>query len=165
MSMPSRPLLEGHVEPDDSEGWREEIRRLNRQVVRLNEELEELRDAKEQARKAQRVLAQLRRQLEPQYRSMQALFGELDSAGIEASDATASISTRVAGVWDSWKSKLGGKQAEFIQAMLEHGHPMTSEQLRVATHTGRSTVPQIIYKLNTLGLINKNNGKISLKEL
>jgi hypothetical protein len=165
MSTPSRPLLEGHVELDGSEALQDEIRRLNRQVVRLNEELEELREAKQQARKAQQVLAQLRRQLEPQYRSMQALFGELDLVGVQADDAGTSVPSRVTGVWESWKSKLGGKQAEFIQAMLEHGHPMTSEQLRVATHTGRSTVPQIIYKLNTLGLINKNGGKYSLKEL
>ena len=62
------------------------------------------------------------------------------------------------------EAKLGGKQAEFIQALLEHGE-MSAIQLKIATRSGQQTVYDTIHKLNKLGLINKNGGKFSLKEL
>lgn len=159
MSTPSRPLLGEYVDPaDDSAELRRRIARLSAQ---LEDARAETREAQNKSKNAMRALQNLQRQLAPMYNALRAVFGEFELIG--SSDDVPS--QRVSGVWDSWKSKLGGKQAEFIQAMLDHGHPMTSEQLRVATHTGRSTVPQIIYKLNTLGLINKNGGKFSLKEL
>jgi len=160
--MPDRPLLEAWVEPDDSAELRRKIARLEEGLHHCQTQLE---NTKRDFSAAQRSLATLRHQLQPLYNALRMVFGELDAAGVDSVTPTASgPSARVAGVWESWKTKLGGKQAEFIQALLEHGE-MTAVQLKVATHTGTSTVPQVIYKLNHLGLINKNGGKYSLKEL
>lgn len=159
-----QPLLEAGTPPRDEQDY--EL--LRRKVQRLEDEAHDLRDALKEARQsagaALRSQAKLRQQLEPLYTALRMVFGELETLTGTA-ETGASTTPRESAVWESWKRKLGGKQAEFIEAMLEHGHDMTAEQLRVATHTGRSTVPQIIYKLNQLGLINKNGGKFSLKEL
>ena len=66
-------------------------------------------------------------------------------------------------VWESWKSKLGGLPARFIEALEVHG-PMTRTQLRIAVGYASSRVADTIYKLNCAGLIDKANG-ISLKEM
>ena len=157
--MSTRPLLEGQIEVDETPA-------LRRQIERLKQEIESLRDALTEARAQgdiERRAAAAKRTLKPLYGFMRALFDELD--GFEEDAGSTALPQRVSAVWDSWISKLGGKSAEFIKAMLEHQHPIILQQLRVATHTGRSTVPQIIYKLNQLRLINKENGKYSLKQL
>ena len=158
--MPDRPLLEAYIAPDDSGELRRKIAYLE---AELTQSQAQLRGTKQELLVTSRGLAALRHQLEPLYNALRMVFGELDNAGVSGVE-TAGPSPRVASLWESWKSKLGGKQAEFIQALLEHGE-MTAVQLKVATHTGTSTVPQVIYKLNHLGLINKQGGKYSLKEL
>jgi hypothetical protein len=67
--------------------------------------------------------------------------------------------------WDTWISKLGGKQGEFIRALLDHG-AMTREQLRISTHSGSSTVDLVLRKLKELSLITKSgDGRWQLKQL
>ena len=161
----SQPLLEGHfVEPE------EEVSKLKQRIRKLEMDLQTAIESRHEAVRQldawRKPVNNLRNALSPLYKSLRHLFGEMEEIPDDAPVASVSVSSpRASAIWDSWKQKLGGKQAEFIQALLEHGHPMTSEQLRVTTHTGRSTVPQIIYKLNSLGLINKHDGKYSLKTL
>lgn len=154
----AQPLLEGNVDNRDEliEHLQGEVKTLTRDLLLAKAEAARERRANTAA------VSVLRNQLLPFYQALKSLFGELDK--FDTVDASP-VAAKSSAVWETWKRQLGGKQAEFIQAMLDHGHEMTSEQLRVATHTGRSTVPQIIYKLNQLGLINKNGGRFSLKEL
>jgi len=151
------------IEPqqDTSAELRREIRRLERE---LDSTTEALKNSLKLQKESQRALISLRRQLAPWYSALREVFGELDDAGI--SDSSPSIdnsNSKTNSAWDIWKSKLGGKQADFIQAMLDHGE-MTSQQLRVATHSGSSTVPMVLSKLIQLGLVRKNGGRYSLKE-
>jgi hypothetical protein len=156
----SQPLLElpGH-EPqrDDSE-------LLRRKIQRLEDDLRDAREAVADERKrsanAFRSMAALKQNLQPFYRALQMIFGELE----EVSEVGGGTSSPSREKWEIWKRKLPGKPAEFIEALLEHGE-LNSAQLKSLTHSGTSTVPQIIYKLNSLGLINKNGGKYSLKDL
>jgi hypothetical protein len=163
--MSSRPLLGEYVDPDEEKAaLRRKIQHLEGTVADLRESLQV---SQEQGRASLHALNALRHQLEPLeplHNALRLVFGELDVAGVGAASSQNGVPQRVASVWESWKQKLGGKQAEFIQALLEHGE-MSAVQLKVATHTGTSTVPQVIYKLNQLGLINKNGGKYSLKQL
>ena len=71
---------------------------------------------------------------------------------------------KVSKVWKSWQEKMPGFPAKFIEVLLEHGE-MTVPQLKIAAHCGSNTVYGVISKLHGLGLINKNGGKYSLKEL
>ena len=152
-------LLEGQADTRDETilNLQIEKRNLSLEIQRLNSELDAAR------RENAKTISALRRQLTPLYQALRIVFGEMDAIG-EDTRENAAVNPKVSAVWESWKQKLGGKQAEFIQALLEHGS-MTAIQLKVATHTGTSTVPQVIYKLNTLGLIDKNGGKYSLKQL
>jgi hypothetical protein len=159
------PLLESGNEPvaQDFEGLQRENLFLRQDNANLREQVKEIRDEADREHKATlRGVGELRRQLSPLYRALQAVFGELDVFADEG--PTPAASPKVSAVWESWKQKLPGKKAEVIQALLDHGE-MTIPQLRVATHSGQQTVYDVTSALFRLGLLNKNGGKYSLKQL
>jgi hypothetical protein len=160
----SQPLLEGRVEADESEGLRRRIIELESDLMHRDADL---RKAHGEVESMGRALALLRRQLEPLYTALRVVFGQLDAAGVAPENPCqepVGREVKASPVWESWISKLGGKSADFIRALLEHGE-MTSVQLRVVTHSGQQTVYDVTSKLNKLGLLNKNGGKYSLKQL
>lgn len=114
----------------------------------------------------------LRQQLSPLYRALQAVFGELDAAGVTDSAAPAAAAgvpqagpdARVTAVWESWKSRLPPACGKIIDALLLHNE-LTQAQLKVAAKLGTSTVSDAVWKLNKAGLINKNGRRVSLKQL
>lgn len=139
-----------------------ELREENKRLARA------LQDANLRADRAgedsTRALAALRKQLSPLYRALQAVFGELDAAGIGDTAPVGNGDPRVSAVWDSWKSRMGGSYAKVIDALLTHGE-LNTQQLSVVVGLHRTTIPALIHKLNKNGLINKNGGKFSLKPL
>lgn len=154
-------LIEGNVEdPQET------------RIADLEQENEDLRQQvsalKFQVGDAQRQSAQsltnLRKQLSPLYRALQNVFGELDKAGVAdvAMDGGV-LPPRVSAVWESWKQRLGST-SKLIDALLLHGE-MNTQQLSVTTGFHRTTIPAHIFKLNKNGLLNKNGGKFSLKQL
>lgn len=165
-------LLEGAVLPTDDP----EIERLKAENRQLRRDAD---DAKVEARRAredaERALSALRRQLSPLYRALQMVFGELDAAGVtdigtntgapQAAAAAPGVDARVAAVWASWKQKLGATVAKGIDALLLHGE-LDTQQLAIAAGLDKRTITNtVIYKLNQAGLINKNGGRFSLKQL
>lgn len=106
-------------------------------------------------------LSGLRTSLTPLYQALQQIFGDFEGLDIRAEE---SAKPQVSAVWDSWKTKLGGKTAEAIDILMLH-RSLTAGQLRLHLHCATDYVYQVISKLNVNGLINKQGGKISLKEL
>lgn len=154
------PLLNGEV---IQEGEDPQIERLRNRIEELEGELEVSRvEARNAKRGAERAVSALRQQLSPLYQALRAVFGEMDAVIPESNNGSGPQAK--SDVWEKWKRQLGGKPAEFIAAMQEHGE-MTIPQLRVATHSGQQTCYDVTSKLNKLGLINKNGGKYSLKSL
>lgn len=156
-------LLEGAVEPlEDSrlDDLTEEVRELRRELSQAKAETALAK------RDAGRALSALRKQLGPLYQALRMVFGELDAAGVDdgVSDAESqSADPRVAAVWASWKSRMGSA-AKIIDALLLH-REMNTQQLAIATGLHRTTIPALIHKLNKAGLLNKNGGRFSLKQL
>ena len=165
----SRPLLgeyagEQPQHSDDTAKLHKRIKELESEVHALREQVRERGD---RLYACERPMQMLRKELSPLRNAINAIFGELDAAGIgenQQQDFSSSGNSRVNAIWNSWIQKLPGKKAEFIRALLEHGE-MTAVQLKIATHTGTSTVPQVIHQLKDLGLIEKNGSKYSLKPL
>lgn len=161
-------LLEGEVE-DPRE---DEIRELRAEIDRLNRALLESGIKITRAREdAERAMGMLRKQLSPLYRALQAVFGELDAAGVSDSHVEAQASStgglhdsRVVAIWNQWKSRLGGQCAKIIDVLMLQ-QDMNSTQLAIAIGTRRQNIPNLIFKLNKAGLINKNGGRFSLKAL
>lgn len=154
-------LIDGVIEPDDeTHALEQEIRALRQELVTVRQE------AQQAKREAARALVTLRQQLSPLYRALQAVFGELDAAGAgDLADApSAPVNPRMSAVWESWKSRLGVGPAKCIDALLLHGD-LNTAQLAIATGYHRNTVPQYVSALNTAGLINKRDGRFSLKAL
>jgi len=163
-----QPLLEANVGGQDRDArlerltqdniaLRDDLSEARRTINALESDLEAVRSANTRAVQA------LRRQLMPMYRALQALFGELDAVAPEGIPEAGN--PKVAAVWQSWITKLPGKRAEIIKALLEHGE-MTVAQLRVATHSGTQTIYENVSKLRALGLIvNTGQGRYSLKSL
>lgn len=155
-------LLEGiHVPETDAQ----ELSDLRGEVRVLRAELSNAkRDLAYAQRESAQALGALRKQLAPLYRALQAVFGELDAAGVDESAPLSSASPRTSAVWESWKSRLPGGPAKIIDALLLHNE-MNTQQLAIATGVHRNSIPAMIYKLNKAGLLNKNGGRFSLKAL
>jgi hypothetical protein len=153
------PKLLEAGEPDETQLLRERVEELEEE---LRIEHAKVLEARSHSANASKALMRLRSQFQPWYTTLKMLMGELDGAGV---DGSGEVSTPQANAkWESWKRKLGGKQAEFIDALLEHGE-MTGAQLKVACKCGQQTVYDTIAKLNKAQLLDKNGGKFSLKEL
>ena len=154
--------IEGQVEDPEVESLRAEVRSLRSELVRVRA------DATRASQESTRALALLRKQLTPLYRALQAVFGEIDAAGVGEGvgeeTGNRSENPRVSTVWQSWKSCLGGRKAQVIDALLVHGE-MNTTQLAIAIGCNRNTIPNLIFELNKAGLLNKNAGRFSLKQL
>lgn len=164
-------LLEGEIVPDVDP----EIERLQVANRQLRRDLDDARLETRRAREdADRALSALRRQLSPLYRALQMVFGELDAAGVTdtpsvaaGASAAATVNSgdpRVQAVWEKWKSHLPGYPARIIDALLIHGE-MNTAQLAIAAGCKRQRISEGMVKLNKAGLINKNAGRFSLKQL
>lgn len=142
---------------DEITALESEVKRLRRELVIADTEI-----AKAKA-ESTRALNALRKQLSPLYRALQAVFGELDEAGIGDAPISSDENPRTRAVWNNWKSRMGSA-AKIIDALLLHGE-MNTQQLAIATGYHRTTIPAMIFKLNKAGLLNKNGGRFSLKQL
>lgn len=164
-----KELAQDNANPPNSHDSRDQmIADLERDISRLRRELAEARAETASVRSDNaRAIGTLRQTLSPLFTGLKVIFGEMESiapdSGNGQTPAAQPDNSKLA-VWRSYQQKLGGKKSEFIGAMLEHG-AMTAEQIRVVTHTRRSTVPQVIYELKKLGLVVKDGNKYSLKEL
>ena len=146
-----------------------QIAELKAEVRRLSREVTEARaDAESAHRETARALTELRRQLSPLYRALQMVFGELDAVGVDdvhhAAAPPSAGNPRTSAVWESWKSRMQGAPAKVIDALLLH-QDMNQQQLCIATGIPRGSMTNVISRLNKAGLLNKNGGRISLKQL
>ncbi len=156
-------MTKGLLESGTSQSQYDEESLLKR-IAKLEEELRVLKEALEAQRERNsgilRSHARLRQILDPLFSGLRAVYGELQEGNSTDPARPAQSSDK----WEVWKRKLGGKQAEFIQALLEHGE-MTGAQLKIATRSGQQTVYDTIHKINQAQLLKKDGGKYSLKEL
>jgi len=153
----AQPLLEGKVEHDDRDLI---ISGLRSHVRELQEEL--------QAEKGKNIgidsgVKHLREALRPVYNGLRQIFGEMDAMGVGDEPERVSSSKKSA-VWESWKNKLGGKTGSAIDILLIHGE-MSAQQLRIHLKCGNEYVYKVITNLSNANIINRRDGKISLKEL
>jgi hypothetical protein len=153
----AQPLLEGKVEHDDREliisGLRARVRDLEGEL-----QTERLKNVGIDS-----GVKHLREALTPVYNGLRRIFGEMDGMGISAEPERAA-SPKASAAWESWKHKLGGKAAEAIDILMVHGE-LNAVQLRLHLHCGQNYIYKVISQLNVAGLLKKNGGKISLKEL
>ena len=148
------------------------LRELTEENARLRDQIDDLEgQLRKERRKGEAVesgAAELRKILEPLYQGLGMIFGQIEAMGVSASSsgtsAGAEVNPRTKAVWDNWKQKLGEGPAKIIDALLLH-REMNTQQLAIATQYHRTTIPALIFKLNKAGLLNKNGGRFSLKEL
>jgi len=169
----------GDIIDADIDPRQDRIDDLERQVAKLRGELSDARHELTRVREnTNRALTALRQQLSPLYRALQRLFGELEDAGVPDGPAAWSgpppagtgatsagaIDPRTAAIWETWKSRLGLGCAAVIDALLLQPN-LNTTQLAIAIGKNRNTIPNLIYKLNQAGLIDKNGNRFSLKQL
>lgn len=152
----SQLQLSGNVDNRD-----EIIEALEARVGDLEQQLSKL----ELARKLEaRAFTSLRQQLLPLHQVLLGVFGKLDALDLNDVEPVTGARGRTSAVWESWKQRLGASAAKCIDALLTHGE-LNTQQLAIVVGLHRTTLPAIIYKLNKAGLINKNGGRFSLKQL
>jgi len=148
-------LLDGLVDNRD-----DTIARLRAELDEMNEGL---RREIQKVRQIEAGVKELRTVLNPLYQALRHIFGEIDAMGVSEGAGT-QVNSRVSAAWDQWKQKLGGQPAKAIDILMVHG-AVTQTQLRVLIGCANGSIAGIVCVLNKAGLINKNGGKISLKEL
>lgn len=165
--------LTGVPSPKDQvESLRQELFAKNRQLNERDDEnaslREEIRRLERDKKAMETGLVNLRSLLAPLHNGLKMVFGEFDGLDIPnmapQGSQPDSVDPRKQKVWDSWKEKLGGKAAETIDVLLLHGE-MNTAQLRVHLQCNKDYAYQVVSKLYTAGIIKKNGGKISLKEI
>jgi hypothetical protein len=143
-----------------------EIDRLERELKAAREEIASLRQALtdniNESADFHRGLNEFRDSVRPIFDGLCRVFGQLDR--IPAVGVVEQASPKANAAWESWKQKLGGQAAKAIDALLLHG-ALTQVQLRIHVGCANGSTPGIVSQLWKAGLINKNGGKISLKEL
>jgi hypothetical protein len=147
----------------------QELYNRNRQIsdaeTRIADLEAELVRERAKSRQVERGAQQLRSVLSPLYQALGAVFGEMDAAGMDDSSPVPTPGKSPSPVWESWKSRLGGASSRIIDILLMHGE-LNQEQIRIHIGTNRKqTIYDAIAKLNKAGIINKRDGKVSLKEL
>ena len=149
---------------------RDRVAELQRENETLKTQVRDLNSALSEARirisSLEAGTGRLRAALTPLYGALQHVFGDLDDMGVEMPNAPANsgIDSRQKAIWDSWKQKLDPQAGKAIEALLTHG-ALNQTQLRIHIGCAKGSVPGIVFRLNKAGLIDKNGGKISLKEL
>lgn len=150
------PQLSGQIYVDETNDG-QEIARLKRQVSQLDEALRLKRLECDQILFGVRGL---QRVLEPFRKYILAVFGELDSFGLQDQDAPSAVSSR----WDHAKKQLGGKHAVFIELLQAHG-TMNITNFTTLGRCAKPTAYSILEKLTNAGITEKvDRGKWGLKE-
>jgi hypothetical protein len=140
---PGRVLF--HRTDNEVKMLREENAKLRESVVTMQHELNETRS---------RVDA-IRKQLEPEFRSMQRLFGDL-----AADDSNPTID---ASVYEPWKQRLGVGPGKIIDALIQRDGALTRIQIRTLCGMARRTFQNYLARLNANGLIEKDGDLIRLR--
>lgn len=151
----SQLLLEGQVDDRDTiiAGLRQQLR----------EAREELAHERRKNGASEAGVAKLRKVLTPLYTALQHIFGEIDGMGVEE-QGDQPVPVGKSAVWESWKSKLPSGEARAIDALLLHGS-LTVAQLRIHVGCASRTAQNIAVSLKGKGLVTRENGKITLKEI
>lgn len=140
----------------------DDVASLHRKIQRLEGDLRLKMDQLEQSEArttiAQRVLSRLRKQLQPQYESLQALFGELDQAGAVAESVVGTAGQPIpASRYDAWKQRLPPACGKVIDALLTQ--PLTQSQLETYCKMHFNTVRNSLLTLKSNSIVEKDSDK------
>lgn len=135
------------------------IRELEQEVERLKFERDQaIAQAKFAERQAGNSVAALRKVLSPLFQALRGIYGEMDAIAPDQLSAAQNGDPR----WDSWKERLPGRPAEFIDLLLVHGS-MSVKQFMAAAHCRKDAVYSTVSKLGQAGVVINNGGRYSLR--
>lgn len=144
---------------DRAEALQRELYQRNRE---LNEAQKQLRQERLKTATIEAGVRELRGVLTPLYQALQHIFGEIGA--MDLADGSPPMRAHQSTAWELWQRKLPGLPAKAIEVLLAHGE-LNRTQLRIQLGCATRSITDVVYKLNQAGLINKNGGKISLKQL
>ena len=161
--MSTRPLLSNG--PTTMPRPDEDYRILQRRVEQLEDELaqEKLRtqEARNQSVRVHRAQARLKQQLSPLYQAIRGIMEDLPEEDVNVS-VDSSMQPR--DKWEIQKRLFPGKPSEIIDLLLIRSN-MSTKELATANRSDPRTITKAIFTLNNAGLIEKNGGRFSLKQL
>lgn len=159
--MSTRPLLSNGPQAVRSE---EDYEALQRKVERLQDEIADakLKIQEERNRSARTLRAQgrLRHELSPLYNALKGVMEELPSDEEAGSPSAPQSNDK----WETQKRLFPGKPSEIIDLLLIRSN-MSTKELATANRSDPRTITKAIFILNNAGLIEKNAGRFSLKQL
>lgn len=156
VTQPEKPLRTEIPQSNETRWQQPDPQERDRETERLREENARLRG---ELGAAKQVIAGMRVQFEPQYKTLHALFSDLNAVNGNGAGADR-------GIWEPWIQKLGGRCGRMIEALMERGQ-LTRAQLATLTEQSSTSgsFATNLAKLNTNGLILKEGDKISLAKV
>ncbi len=103
---------------------------------------------------AKSTITALRQVLEPQYRAMQRLFQEMETAAPPGIDLA---------VWTPWLQKLSPPGKKVLQVLLDRGGEATRSQIRTLAHISDRYMRDGVYTLSGNGLIEQDGQTVKLR--
>lgn len=155
-------LLKPFVEQPDSHDDRKTIQRLEDETRQLRRDLEDVTIVKDQL---VRTVKNLQATLNPFHRALRMLFGEMDLAVGEVSNADVHPSMPNGGAdprWQNYKNQFPGVPTEIIDALLIHGEMRITNLAGLLKRDVR-TIYSAEAKLRKAGATTLNGGLLSLK--
>jgi hypothetical protein len=142
-----------------------EIRRLKAQLTRLVDEnsrlREELAGSTATLHREQAPLRQVKKILDPLHRALQALYGEIEAAGIEDSSAPAAAAAPGQPIpetkYAAWKQRLSPACGKIIDALLVQ--PLTHSQMVVYCKMHFDTIGKALKIMKANALL-EQDGKV-----
>jgi hypothetical protein len=123
---------------------------------------DQLRDARSQVLALEAKLEHVRKRMSPLYELYQSLQAVFDKSGVIVPTGTG---TDTITKWEFWKKRYPGRVAEVIDLLLIQREMNGSQLCSALKCDPRTLSAKVIYPLNKAGLINKNGGRYSLKEI
>lgn len=141
------------------------VRQLEADLSRAINDKQQLEQAlfEERARNSNAAdgIMRIREILSPLWIALQHLYGAIDQSGIAGASPS---QQKHSDLWNDWKSKLGGREAQAIDVLLKHGK-MKKEALKIHLKCGNTSLYEVVAKLDRANLIDKDGAFVSLKEL
>lgn len=146
----------------------EQAERTRKQLIEVEDQN---RDLRARLNAAQSSLDEVRKLLQPQFDSLQLIFGQIPAkSGNEFSpslaEARSDDDVRSNGdPYAAWRGRLGPGPSRIIDALLSHGGTMDMPQIRLACGMPRRTAETYVGKLRTAGILTKEGREYRLRSM
>lgn len=140
----------------------EQAERFRQQLVEAEDQNRELRT---RLNAAQSALDEVKKLLQPQFDSLQLIFGHIPATPGNQSGPSLAEARSNDDPYAAWRSRLGPGPSRIIDAMISHSGRMDVPQIRLACGMPERTATTYISKLRVAGIVTREGREYVLRSM